>query len=92
MYVVASTVENARAIHQAKRRNLSASSHQNLRNFKVEILRFMKGEGEVSLANLVLETGLESKEVLELVNDLERESLIRGYNRTSDGAVVYRII
>ncbi|MBD2579515.1 hypothetical protein [Oscillatoria sp. FACHB-1406] len=92
IYVVASTVENARAVHQAKKRGSEANSHQNSRNLKVEILRFMKGKEDVSLADLVLETGLDSKEVLELVNDLERESLIRGYNRASDGAVVYRII
>lgn len=98
IYLVATTVENTRAVLQAKKRTLGTATVPAIgtikpaRNLKVEILKFMKGKEEVSLSDLVIETELDSRDIMVILNELERESLIRGYNRASDGAVVYRAI
>lgn len=65
------------------------TSHPDL---NVQILKLAKQHGEVTLADLVIETGMPPEKVRKVVIELERHDLMRSSNRQHDGAVVYRVI
>lgn len=92
LYMIIGTIENTRAVRQAKKRTFGSVSGNPTQNIKVVILKFIKNNPGSSLSELVIETGLEAKQVLAIVNELERDNLVRGYNRSRDGVVVYQII
>ncbi|MBD2039083.1 hypothetical protein [Microcoleus sp. FACHB-672] len=88
-------VGKARRLTQQKEQKVSqpASNNQTpLPDLNVQILKLAKKHGEVTLADLVIETGMPPEKVREIVKDLDRHDLMRSSNREHDGAVVYRII
>lgn len=103
MFAIGTTVENVRSIRQSRQflreRGLPIGTQtQELRppaivaKPKVRVLKAIKAGREVSLADLVIETGMEIDELRALLLTLEREDLIRSRNREGDGAVVYRVV
>ena len=86
------SVRKAREIAQQKGLQSGSDSYARLPDAKVQILKIGKKHGEVTLADLVIETGLPPEKVREVVIELERQDLVRSYNREHDGAVVYRVI
>ncbi|NES95888.1 MAG: hypothetical protein F6K32_11755, partial [Desertifilum sp. SIO1I2] len=61
-------------------------------DLNVKLLKLAKARGEISLADCVIETSLPPEKIQGVLNDLQRQDLIRVANRSSDGAVVYRIV
>jgi uncharacterized membrane protein len=86
------SVRKARELAQQKGFQSSSDSYARLPNANVEILKLGKERGEVTLADIVIETGLPPEKVREVVMELERQDLVRSYNREHDGAVVYRVV
>lgn len=86
------SVRKAKELAQQKGLHSGSDSYARLPDIKVQILKFSKGCGEVTLADLVIETGLSPEKVREVLTQLEHEDLVRSYNREQDGAVVYRIV
>jgi uncharacterized membrane protein len=86
------SVRKARELAQQKGFQSGSDSYARLPDAKVQILKLGKQYGEVTLADLVIETGLPPEKVREVVMELERQDLVRSYNREHDGAVVYRVI
>lgn len=86
------SVRKARELAQQKGLQSGSDSYARLPDAKVQILKIGKKHGEVTLADLVIETGLPPEKVREVVIELERQDLMRSYNREHDGAVVYRVI
>lgn len=97
-FAIGVAVENSISIRKAKElaqhKGLQSGSYSYARlpDIKVQILKFSKGCGEVTLADLVIETGLPPEKVREVLTQLEYEDLVRSYNREQDGAVVYRVV
>jgi hypothetical protein len=48
--------------------------------------------GEVTLSDLVVETGRTPQEIRTILEELQREDLMRIHNRSRDGAVVYSAV
>ncbi|NJK37753.1 MAG: hypothetical protein HC835_13525 [Oscillatoriales cyanobacterium RM2_1_1] len=95
LYSVGATVENTRAIGQAKKRVISQAPMVPLLNpdrAKIQLLRLAKAQGEMTLAECVLETDCSPAEIRQWLEELQREDLIQIDNRERDGAIVYRII
>ncbi|WP_413166926.1 hypothetical protein ACL6C3_09510 [Capilliphycus salinus ALCB114379] len=95
LYGVGTAVENSRAVSQAKRRlqeqkfkTINPTAEQQ----KIQLLRLAKTQGEVTLADCVLEINSPAAEVRQLLKELQQEDLMIVGNRETDGAVVYRII
>ncbi|MDT9312789.1 MULTISPECIES: hypothetical protein [Oscillatoriales] len=68
IYVVVATIENVRAVNQAKKLNsgLNQNNSANLpsaNNVELKLLKLMKRNREVTLADCVIETGLSSQQV-----------------------------
>lgn len=61
-------------------------------NLEVQILKAIKEQGEMTISDIVIATELSPATVRETLLKLETEQLICGYNRHSDGAVVYKNI
>jgi uncharacterized membrane protein len=97
-FIIALTAENslsvrkARELAQQKGLQLGSNHYAPLPDAKVQILKFGKQQGEVTLADLVIETGLPPEKIRDMVMELERQDLVRSYNREHDGAIVYRVI
>ncbi len=93
IYGVGTAVENARAVSQAKKRLQEPKFPAiNPEHQKIQLLRLAKAQGEVTLADCVLEINCSAPEVRLLLEELQREDLMIVDNREPDGAVVYRII
>lgn len=86
------SVRRAREIAKQKGLQSGSDSYAPLPSTKVQILKIGKVRGEVTLADLVIETELPPEKVREVLTELEREDLVRSYNREQDGAVVYRVV
>ncbi|HEY9604538.1 MAG TPA: hypothetical protein V6C85_23235 [Allocoleopsis sp.] len=86
------SVRKAREIVEQKVLQSASDRYAHLPDAKMQILKIGKQRGEVTLADLVIETGLPPEQVREVVMGLERQDLVRSYNREHDGAVVYRVI
>ncbi len=97
-FLLGAAVENsisvlkAREIVEQKVLQSASDRYAHLPDAKMQILKIGKQRGEVTLADLVIETGLPPEQVREVVRELERQDLVRSYNREHDGAVVYRVI
>jgi hypothetical protein len=101
LYTIGATVDNARAVSNAKKQmqeveeftgipqNLGKQSPPNL---KLTLLKFLKQRGVATLADCVIETGEDTKNVRKVLQELVNEELISVTNRDSDGAVLYRVI
>ncbi|MDT9297284.1 MAG: hypothetical protein P5700_19900 [Arthrospira platensis PCC 7345] len=97
IYVVVATIENVRAVNQAKKLNsgLNQNNSANLpsaNNVELKLLKLMKRNREVTLADCVIETGLSSQQVRETLEEMMIQQLITMDNRESDGSIVYRLI
>lgn len=90
IYMVATAIENTRAVRKSKKQLQPVNQPD--RNIRVKLLKFTKERGEVTLSDLAIEMGLDPQEIRKILNELEREDLMRVSNRSSDGAVVYRVI
>ncbi|MDY7023991.1 MAG: hypothetical protein SWJ54_22030 [Cyanobacteriota bacterium] len=95
LYAMVSTLENTRAVHKAKK--LKAQSLANRKNNKIEttqiqLLKFAKRKGAVTVSDCVIETGLAPQDIRNLLDELHREDLMRIDNRDEDGAVIYRVV
>ncbi|MDA0209232.1 MULTISPECIES: hypothetical protein [Desertifilum] len=90
LYLVGATIDNTRAVRKAKN---SVGTQPVLNpDLNVKLLKLAKAKGEISLADCVIETSLPPEKIQGVLNDLQRQDLIRVANRSSDGAVVYRIV
>ncbi|MEA5498636.1 hypothetical protein VB834_08025 [Limnoraphis robusta Tam1] len=93
LYGVGTALENSRAVSQAKKRLQEPKFPAiNPDRQKIQLLRLAKAQGEVTLADCVLEINCSAAEVRLLLDELQREDLMIVGNRERDGAVVYRII
>ncbi|WP_069789225.1 hypothetical protein A5482_009785 [Cyanobacterium sp. IPPAS B-1200] len=81
---IASPVQNQQPAFPPK-----ANQPQNL---EILILKAIKEQGEMTVSDVVIATELSPAIVKETLLQLETEQLICGYNRHSDGAVVYKNI
>lgn len=98
---MASAVENSLSVSKARKltqqkeqkASQSASNNQTFHAaLNVQILKLAKQHGEVTLADLVIETEMPPEKVRKVVIELERHDLMRSSNRQHDDAVVYRVI
>ncbi|MGY6529873.1 MAG: hypothetical protein ACXITR_08085 [Cyanobacterium sp.] len=62
------------------------------KSLELQILKAIKEQGEMTVSDVVITTELSPAIVKETLLKLETEQLIYGYNRHSDGAVVYKNI
>ncbi|XDE60787.1 hypothetical protein AB3M80_18915 [Arthrospira platensis BEA 1257B] len=97
LYVVGATIENVRAVNQAKKLNggLKQNNSANLpsdNNVELKLLKLIKRNREVTLADCVIETSLSSQQVRETLEEMMKQQLITIDNRESDGSIVYRLI
>ncbi|MBS0017293.1 MAG: hypothetical protein KFF72_13240 [Arthrospira sp. SH-MAG29] len=97
IYVVVATIENVRAVNQAKKLNsgLNQNNSANLpsaNNVELKLLKLMKRNREVTLADCVIETSLSTQQVRETLEEMMIQELITMDNRESDGSIVYRLI
>lgn len=97
IYVVVATIENVRAVNQAKKLNSSLKQNNSANlpssnNVELKLLKLMKINREVTLADCVIETGLSSQKVRETLEEMMIQELITMDNRESDGSIVYRLI
>lgn len=93
LYGAGTALENTRAVGQAKKRLQEQTQPKlNSDKIKIQLLRLAKAQTEVTLADCVLETDCSPQDVRQMLEELEREDLIRAQNRERDGAVVYRIL
>ncbi|MBD2579516.1 serine/threonine-protein kinase [Oscillatoria sp. FACHB-1406] len=94
-YLIATAIENTRAISKAKKRNfkrMQSKFSQPSTSLKVELLKYIKSKRGVLLSDLVIETGLEVQEIQRILDELKRDNLVRQYYRFTDGALAYRVI
>ncbi len=61
-------------------------------NLELIILKNLKKEGEMTVSDIVIATEFPLTSIKETLLKLEKEQLIYGYNRETDGAVVYKNI
>ncbi|EAW35163.1 hypothetical protein [Lyngbya sp. PCC 8106] len=95
LYVIAATVENTRAVHKAKQlkgKPVGKTKNNPAQDVQVQLIKLARKEGEMTIADCVLETGLNPQEVRVILDGLLREDVIRIDNRERDGAVVYRLV
>lgn len=95
LYVIAATIENTRAVHKAKQlksQPLPNSKNNVAKDVQVQLIKFTQQKGEVTVADCVLETGLNPQEVRVILDKLLRQDVMRIDNRERDGAVVYRLV
>jgi len=67
-------------------------SPNNVAAEQTQILRLMRMRGEVTLADIVIETNIPVDKVRSLLVELERNDCIRSRNRDSDGGIVYYVV
>lgn len=103
-FALITAVENSRSVSDAKnvvqqkvqkaqKVSQPISNNQTpLAVLDVQILKIGKERGEVTMADLVIETGMPPEKVRQTVKELECHDLMRSSNREHDGAVVYRVI
>jgi hypothetical protein len=101
LYMIGATIDNTSAVNQAKKRlknfqtldnNYQHLPQQSAPNLKITLLRFAKQQGEVTVADCVIETGQDAQQIRDILRQLINEDLLTTGNRDSDGAVVYRVI
>ncbi|MGL5081505.1 MAG: hypothetical protein ACRC8A_08455 [Microcoleaceae cyanobacterium] len=95
LYGVGTAVENTRAVSQARKHSKSQDPkipQLNLDQTKIQLLKLAKAQGEMTMADCVLETGCDPAEIRQILAELQREDLIQVGNRERDGAVIYRMI
>ncbi|MDB9315788.1 hypothetical protein PN462_21925 [Spirulina sp. CS-785/01] len=85
-------VKKARDKAQEKGLQLDSTPQASLPNAKVQILKAGKQQSEFTVSDIVVMTELSPERVKPLLLEMEREDLIRSYNRDSDGAIVYKVI
>ncbi|GAB4303468.1 MAG: hypothetical protein Kow0091_04040 [Geminocystis sp.] len=101
-FAISVTVENVISINKAKNKfkELEGNTNQ-LTNYPssfsgnspdIIILKAINNRGEMTVSEIVIATELSPQIVKKTLLDLENEHLIYGYNRESDGAVVYKNI
>ncbi|MBE9221926.1 hypothetical protein IQ215_04370 [Cyanobacterium stanieri LEGE 03274] len=71
---------------------LSPPNNPQPQSLELQILKAIKKQGEMTVSDLIIATELSPTIVKETLLKLETEQLICGYNRHSDGAVVYKNI
>lgn len=59
-------------------------------NIQVRLIKLAREKKEITKADCVLETGMSSKKIQAILNEMLKDELITVSNRTEDGAVVYR--
>ncbi|WP_413168131.1 hypothetical protein ACL6C3_15555 [Capilliphycus salinus ALCB114379] len=95
LYVIAATVENTRAVHKAKQlkgQPAGKTKNNHGQDVQVQLIKLARKKGEMTIADCVLETGLNPEDVRVILDKLLREDLLRVDNRERDGAVVYRLV
>jgi hypothetical protein len=94
--MVGSTVENLVAVLRVRshlRGSESLTPYPSApQDARIELLKLVKHQGEVTLADCVIAIGLPVEEVRSMLVECEQQDLIRSSNRDRDGAVVYRIV
>lgn len=91
IYTVIATVENTRAVNKAKRQT-KGNSNPGSEDIRVQLIKIAHKMGEVTLSDLVVETGRTPQEIRTILEELQREDLMRIHNRSRDGAVVYSAV
>lgn len=91
IYTVIATVENTRAVNKAKRQT-KGKSNPGSEDIRVQLIKLAHKMGEVTLSDLVVETGRTPREIRTILDELQREDLMRVHNRSRDGAVVYSAV
>ncbi|BAQ62216.1 hypothetical protein GM3708_2622 [Geminocystis sp. NIES-3708] len=102
LFAIGVTVENVMFINSAKNQvkklgiNINKdnflSSSGSLVNPDIIILKVLQKRGIMTISEIVVATELSPQIVKQTLLELEREQLIYGYNRETDGAVVYKNI
>lgn len=97
LFILGITVENITSINNAKDKVKllqvnSSQSGNNISNPDLIILKALENRGEMTVSQIVLATELTPQIVKETLFTLEQEQLVYGYNRDSDGAIVYKNI
>ncbi|MEL7036558.1 MAG: hypothetical protein AAFO04_13180 [Cyanobacteria bacterium J06592_8] len=95
LYAMVSTLENTRAVHKAKKlkaQSLASRKNNKIETTQIQLLKFAKRKGSVTVSDCVIETGLAPQDIRNLLEELQREDLMRVDNRHEDGAVIYRVV
>lgn len=102
LFMIGTTIENIISINKAKEKvkllqenspqSNSNSNSKPVYNPDLMILKALENKGEMTVSQIVLATELTPQVVKETLFNLEQEQLIYGYNRDSDGAIVYKNI
>ncbi|MGF1492921.1 MAG: hypothetical protein ACFBSC_10820 [Microcoleaceae cyanobacterium] len=92
-YGAGAAIENVRAVKRSQKAIKPKNPPQLQPDYsKIQILKLAKQQGEVTLADCVLEIKQAPSDVRLLLEELQREGLMEIDNRERDGAVIYRII
>ncbi|MGI0480944.1 hypothetical protein ACN4EE_09135 [Geminocystis sp. CENA526] len=104
LFTIGTTVENIMYINRARDKfkllqenspqytNTISAHSQPVSNADLMILKALENNGEMTASQIILATELTPQIVKETLLTLEQEQLIYGYNRDSDGAIVYKNI
>lgn len=104
LFIIGTTIENIMFINKARDKfkllggnspqsgdNISANFNS-FSNPDLTILKVLESKGEMTVSQIVVTTELTPQVVKETLLTLEQEQLVYGYNRDSDGAIVYKNI
>lgn len=100
LFIIVATIENIMSINRAKEKVkvLQENSPQSntisnpVSNPDLMILKALENKGEMTASQIILATELTPQLVKETLFTLEQEQLVYGYNRDSDGVIVYKNI
>lgn len=95
---IVAAIDNLTSINRAKRlvqsvnEQKKSTTHIN-HSDELRILKILRQHSRgMSLADIIIETELPSQVVKEIVIRLEKDDLVRSYNRSDDGALIYKIV
>jgi hypothetical protein len=96
-----SSIENSLAVSNARDKLVNESfegssenpiyfGKKSNENIQIQLLKLMRQKRGVTLADCVIETGMNSQKIKPVLEQMVKDDLITVNNRTEDGTIIYR--